>query len=351
LLLIVSALKGDGIKSFIITKWSGKKVPVIIVITFLLLPTISLLYTINIEFGILKIIHLYISLIPSLFAFLILIKFDRILLRKLTLIILFYALLFSILILILQPFIHATAYSFSFDRWSHVLAGRFLIIALIIGFYFFFTSKEIRKTFFYFALLIIILAALYTTALRASMLSMIVSLPILILLLWKKQQLNFKSLIITTLFVLTLLPFYYLTDENISQKRLQSLYAAVVEGEYRDGAIISRIEAYSVSKEIFKENWLLGIGIGGFNGYNNLHLTKMMKYPHNLLVEIGIELGVIGLTLFIFLLMLTLRNGFYEHPLLFTIIISAFILSLFSKDIASNTMLLTFIPLGWYRNR
>jgi O-antigen ligase len=352
LLLIVSSLKGDGIKSFIVTQWSEKKVIAIILITFLLLPTISLLYTVNIQFGILKLTHFYVALLPALMAMSRIFSFNRFLLKDFTSLIIIYAALFSILILINRPFIHATAYSFSIDRWSHVLAGRFLTVALIISLYYLFKTTEwIRKIFYYLIPALLITSALYITALRASILAVIISTFIMIFILWMKKNINRKFVIITLLISITLIPLFLLNIKSIPHKRFNALYAAIVKGEYLDGAINARVEGNKICLEIFEESPIFGIGIGGFNGYNDLQITKMMKYPHNLIFEIGVELGVIGLFLFFLILILSGIGAYKFHPLAFLIFISAFILSLFSKDITSNSMLTVFFIFVFYRNK
>lgn len=66
-----------------------------------------------------------------------------------------------------------------------------------------------------------------------------------------------------------------------------------------------RLSIWAVGFETFKHRWLAGYGMGNFTtAYNDYYLKTHQPYPygwssppHNLLVQIGVELGVIGVVL------------------------------------------------------
>ena len=52
-----------------------------------------------------------------------------------------------------------------------------------------------------------------------------------------------------------------------------------------DHAIHSRLDSWRLSRDIIQEHLIAGVGFGGFNGYNNIEWTKIIKYPHNIFLR------------------------------------------------------------------
>jgi O-antigen ligase len=63
-----------------------------------------------------------------------------------------------------------------------------------------------------------------------------------------------------------------------------------------DESTLERLFAFQIGLNAFVENPILGLGLGGFGlyGYN----LDENVYPHNIFIEIGAELGFVGLILF-----------------------------------------------------
>lgn len=102
------------------------------------------------------------------------------------------------------------------------------------------------------------------------------------------------------------------------------------------------------SQDIHSMTWLIGEGLGNFN-YSDSP-GQYRQYPHNIFIELLLETGLIGLTLFVFYIITVTRDvfsrraRFYENTnSLLTVskalFIFAFVNSLFSGDIATNYMI------------
>jgi len=122
-----------------------------------------------------------------------------------------------------------------------------------------------------------------------------------------------------------------------------------------DAAILTRVEAYKLSWQMFIEKPLTGYGFGSFNGYNNIEWTTIQKYPHNIILEILSELGIFGLSLFLLLCYSIIKkilnpqspiNNHQPVPMGSTIIILLVFslwLAMFSKDISTQSFLWLFL--------
>ncbi|MFF2446731.1 O-antigen ligase family protein [Neobacillus sp. NPDC058068] len=110
----------------------------------------------------------------------------------------------------------------------------------------------------------------------------------------------------------------------------------------------TRLEYYNQSLLYWKENLLFGNGIGA---WPLLHDGMDIKnYPHNIILELGSELGLIGIILFVFLHLYIIRDlhaankSFSFFSLLLTsILIFYFINSLISGDINENRYYFAFL--------
>jgi O-antigen ligase len=97
-----------------------------------------------------------------------------------------------------------------------------------------------------------------------------------------------------------------------------------------DPNVASRATFLDASISLFVKSPVLGIGLGGFAA------TGLDPYPHNLVAEIGLELGSIGFLALLVWLGLALR-GAARSPLLVALVVATATYSLFSGNIAGNT--------------
>ncbi|HRI46149.1 MAG TPA: O-antigen ligase family protein [Ignavibacteriaceae bacterium] len=323
---------------------TNSKTNLILLLLFFCYPAVSLIYSSNFEFGLQKLIHLYITIIPIFPAVLLLIDQGKEFHIKIVFLSLFYSVLVSVITLAINPFIHHTAYAFSISRWSHVLIGRFLSITIIGALWLILTSTNKKRLYFALTSALLIGGALYLSALRASFLAVSIAALIMFIIVLVKKKLIVKNLLFPIISTVILLSVLINFNNPVSDKRFKALYTVITEGKFPDGAILARVEAYIISFEIFKSHPLLGTGIGGFNNFNESHLTKVIKYPHNLLLEFLTEMGIFFFILSLILFYRTAIEVYRYNNFLLPIFITALILSLFSKDFASNSLLLMFLP-------
>lgn len=96
-----------------------------------------------------------------------------------------------------------------------------------------------------------------------------------------------------------------------------------------DPNVAGRATFLGASVQLFLQAPLQGIGIGGFAA------TGLSAYPHNMVVEIAAELGVLGLLAYALWLGLALRAAL-RSPLLTALLVATTFYSLFSGSLASN---------------
>jgi O-antigen ligase len=130
-------------------------------------------------------------------------------------------------------------------------------------------------------------------------------------------------------------------------ERFADLRGLITGEKIDDGSFNARLEAYKNAVGLFTGSPLTGAGLGSFK---STPLGSQIKYPHNILLEFAAELGTIGILFFlIFIYSATNRLIKSKSPWLLLFAYS-FILSLFSKDIASNSFLFIFLSLTLIKN-
>ena len=126
--------------------------------------------------------------------------------------------------------------------------------------------------------------------------------------------------------------------------------ADTVEGDTSSG---QRMIYYRVALEAVMERPILGLGIGGFAIYH--WGVDQRQYPHNIFLEVGSELGFLGLGLFVLLvggaivILLTVREaegGPHDglNVILTGLLFFQLVNALFTGDVNDNRFL--FVVLG-----
>lgn len=168
---------------------------------------------------------------------------------------------------------------------------------------------------------------------------------------------NKKNLLIFTfLLIIGLLLLFVFFVPNISSihtlSRLSVIFTEVGGGT----SASTRITLFMQAINIFNMHPLLG---GGFGSFPVLcHLQDVIAYPHNIVLELLAELGIIGFGLMVLLVFFTLKF-FYERNIKtdnnFLIIILMFVFalvnSLISGDIVDNGLLFTSLGFMFYTSR
>lgn len=76
-----------------------------------------------------------------------------------------------------------------------------------------------------------------------------------------------------------------------------------------DPAVAERIEAWSAAWQVFRQDWLIGVGIEGFEiaASSRGHVERTFSHPHLYLLDIAVSAGLIGLLGYLAALGLMLR--------------------------------------------
>jgi len=319
---------------------------------------LTLLYSTNPGYGARKILNIIISDIPNILVLFYLITYRQkdLYAKHLFFIIAVGFIITLLAVLIFQPFNHSTIYQFEPQRWSHVFIGRIISFLTLIVFIFLLNQKESKRVIIYSIFFTIGLYITYLTGLRSALIGL--ALFTIILSIWslcKKNILTAHLYSIILILVLISLLVYITPQGFTTSQRLNSLVKIEDLGFGDDAAILTRVEAYKLSWQMFIEKPLTGYGFGSFNGYNNIEWTTIQKYPHNIILEILSELGIFGLSLFLLLCYSIIKkilnpqspiNNHQPVPMGSTIIILLVFslwLAMFSKDISTQSFLWLFL--------
>lgn len=304
----------------------------------LLVFLLSLIYSENASYGLLKIINFLIGTIPAVLAFYYLIAaFNKIPYK-----ILFISLFAEVLILItaitiIKPFSYDGSTPITLTQWSHVIYGHFIAPVYILFFLALLNTKKKKYITFFAAGTFACFYGAYISGLKAAFFGIIIFTAFILFFYIFKKLLSIKNFTaIISAIVLSVLFIFFIhpSPEELSQR------FNIFSPDFDDVSTIVRLDALKISSDIFIEHPVTGIGFGGFKNYDNILLTNNINYPHNIFVEFAVELGLIGLLIFIYILYLIFTS---TQKISFNVTIFfcfALWFAMFSKDIPSNVLLL-----------
>jgi len=338
---------------------------------------LTLTYSSNPAYGFQKILNILISVVPSVLVFYYLVST----IRELRIKIFIYSLvMITVLtvsyILIDYPFDPSTIYEYSAGRWSHVVYGRIIgSIAVVFLLYLMWMigkrktknvrremRKERLKIFFLIVVTSIAIYGTYLSSLRSAMIGVVLCVVLGALSLvyrmvvksetldvrrksvtagrpkqmWGKQLVGIVTVVILTISFILLIPKPEIIDmrfDNLAQFENMKFGG--------DDPINTRIEALKISKELFFKHPVVGVGFGGFRGYNEF--TEIVKYPHNIFIEIAVEEGVFGLLVLSLLLFVIFKSTYQYSSYTFIFLLFSFFLTMFSKELSNQGLLWIFL--------
>lgn len=152
---------------------------------------------------------------------------------------------------------------------------------------------------------------------------------------------KFKLIISGLLLALALVAFYFIPDTTITY--YQSIYGPTsAVQEEADRSIQQRIVLMSLAIDEFVDNPIFGVGTGNSSGG--------IGFPHNALIEVAAEFGLIGLTIFLWLCAATFYKAWkvikaedpdnpdYLTRLTLAMFIFSFVESMFSSYMGGDTL-------------
>jgi O-antigen ligase len=305
---------------------------------FLIYSVTSLSWSTNPEFGFYKILHLIIGNFPLIILIYIIFLNDNlkgILIQSFLIV----GIILAIVTFIINPFNPALPYSFEITRWSHVVYGRFAGLTVLISLLILSNQKERVKILFFTLISILIFTSLIFSGFRGGIIGVILSLLtyyLIISFVKKNFRKNLRIVLITGLIIIaSIIGASIIQSKNV--ERFAGVLELIFEGRTEDGTINSRIEAYRIGLKMFCEYPVFGAGIGAFNmNHYGTNIGTILKYPHNILIELACELGIFGLGIFILFVWEVINKLIKDQKELLAFFIYGILLAMFSKDIASN---------------
>ncbi|PLS17797.1 hypothetical protein CVD28_08840 [Bacillus sp. M6-12] len=157
----------------------------------------------------------------------------------------------------------------------------------------------------------------------------------------KINYIKFSISLILSVFVITFLYLTNIVGEYFTNIFLRS-HSSLFEAFFNTNKVGGRGNLLLESINLIKSNLIFGIGTGRFKEYTTI------LYPHNLMLEIFVELGLIGFILFI--LAISLRNWrINKSPYIYLVILSSGN-ALLSGDINGNKEFFLFLSLMLLHN-
>lgn len=146
-------------------------------------------------------------------------------------------------------------------------------------------------------------AAFFSIVLTASRGSLIASLPVFLYILWTFHRLRpLPRLVIFVAIVGSLFTLQSLVPES-SVERLSTASTSIASGNLN-----GRVAIWEQGLDVFAERPLLGVGAGAFR-----EAIDLGRAPHNTFVSVLVDLGLVGLLLFLGVLATVVYQLFRQH--------------------------------------
>lgn len=301
---------------FIFSKYSNLKfitnsysiLLVIIVFLFVFYCFFSLSYSPSFNYGLDKILNLFLFFVVGILFFSLLNKNEfEIILRYLV----YFIASLSIIYIFLNS-MNGFQNRIGLLGAGSITTGRFFSFACILSMYFLISEKRIKYLFIFIFLLI----AVFLSGSRGNFLFILLAL--IVPWIFNNFRVFLKSF---TVFIILI----YLGFEFSLYEKIPFVYRYTLLFEGGGDSISTRFDSFKMAIAIFENNFLFGVGIGGYSfhslGYDGF------DYPHNIFLEIGAELGFVGVFLFLLIISLSFilgRNNFIILSLLiFYVLVSS----------------------------
>ncbi len=150
--------------------------------------------------------------------------------------------------------------------------------------------------------LVTMLLAEFLTFSRGGYIGLIAGVGVTIILLWK--YISFNKKVVLGLVVGISVLFISFTNQSIVNRFLSSF-------DFNEGSNIERIKNWDQGYKMFADNFLTGVGIGNYSIY--LYPTVEYRtpiYAHNLYLDIGAEMGIFALLVWLALIGITIWQLF-----------------------------------------
>lgn len=191
------------------------------------------------------------------------------------------------------------------------LFGGYLICGFpaVFGFVFYFLSKKhFKSTLLAVAASVLGVYTIFQTGCRGAYLALMLIFACIFLISAKFFWNSYKKLYVSLISSVTLLFFMAITFVGALRHRFLSIFAM-----RNDSSNSFRFNVYHSSLEMFKDNWLLGIGVGNKNFREIYGLYMKTGFDalsaYNIFLEIAVESGIFALIAFVGFLFTLIKNS------------------------------------------
>lgn len=347
-ILIISS--GSDFKKFI-TDLKSSRAFLLLIFFFLIIHAASLLYSSNFTYGLSKFYGIFFNIILNILALrFILVNFTEDFIRKMVELILFSGAALTIISILAGPF--ASFYDeymqmkiLGINLWSHVGFGRYMGFVFIVSLINVIYLGFLKKLHFDKIFLLISFTGLLLSGLRAAIICSILISAIIILYSLKRKNVSILKIsgFLIGGIVFLLIASYFNNSISLLLNRFTQVFNIFHLENLSDGAISTRIHIYKNSIQLFLENIFIGRGLGSYYDESLFIYTRGLKYPHNILLEYGIELGSLGLIFIIAVLIFIYKEVLRINTILSFVFLYFILLSFFSYSIPFQTGMFAFI--------
>jgi len=274
----------------------------------------------------------------------------------------FYTLIFTSSLMVVESIISsAGAFSFHMAFGSNYLAlGRITGVSALVIIYYFLVKSGKKYKFLWTIILLLNLFGLLFGGGKAPVLSFFIVLMMIGALSFglRMPKAKFYLLRISLFFLFCIILVFIFSPDIFGAllARLNQLFTTPQES----ASLVQRLGLFKFALDALRIYPILGVGVGGFSNYT--YGTDTSDYPHNIILEVASELGIVGFLLLIFLIgfcffyLLSLRKKYKEKEkyFLITMVLALFIFmflnSCVSGDINDNRLFFVWIGVAYALN-
>ena len=180
--------------------------------------------------------------------------------------------------------------------WSarEAAIGVLIAVALILG------SRSARSSLIAFAAMPLLGIALLSSGSRGPLVALLAALVVLVALTLQDRRTRSRLLRVRTGVLVAIIAVTLVVPGEAIHRSSSFLF-----GSTADLSSNGRTHLWLRALSLFSSHFWTGVGTGGFAKYEPLY-----QYPHNIVLEAGAELGVLGATIMVGFLFLALRTSF-----------------------------------------
>lgn len=322
---------------------------------FIIYSCASLLWSVGYDYATTKAIYISTLLFWCVIATSLIVSNNSIRIRRFLIILLLFSIWFTIESIIAY-FLSSRYVSISTIGGNYLGTGRVIGLGIVIswGWLTLYDTTSFQKLILMVILLIGLFAILVLGG-RAPLICLILSVVFLFGISTIKSLLREKlSLWLLSIAIFILVAaiggYTYATSIGLEFITLERLSRVGTLGS--DGLVGPRESLYVAATSMWQSRPFFGYGIGSFPIY--LGVGDIRYYPHNMILEILSELGLVGLLLYAFILTLAIKHVLQSrlsdplHVLTIGLLVNLVLNAMFSGDLNDNRAIFAFIGLTSY---